>query len=837
MFTHFALLSWFLCAVAAEPEVQPLPPRPALASLRWVVERNEGTVWGAYTSTLGNWVTYSGMFDRNKPWMRLRRGPTLAVRAATTVSHDVDREPWFEVEVPRTTMPWRLTGQVPGGPELMLADAQLAGRARVNLVDALGVHGVQPITLRIYGSALRSELEFGVRFLADGDRSEADVPLGELATLHGRAVVASAGMVPKTPTWPRLWWSRDTRDAVRAKASTPLGRESLGDLSARMADRTELLVGASTPAQQLEHRLLAIRPTPAPALGPLEGRTPPYMPLLRDLNWSGFNQWELASAVTDDPEVAQQARRWSLNLASWQFWRAPHWLAFDNDAGYALQALAQGYDVAHDAYTPEERARVRTAIREIAVQTYRNVLANYAYLENDLRSNHAASTLAGLGMAGLVLLGEDPDAPAWAALAELKMLEAFRIHTSGASWESAAYGRYAVDEWFRLAAPLANVTGREHRHDAFFKKHADYQVAIADWEGRDLGYNQGGASQWWNQWVLSGIAAFTRDPAHQWIGNPPKSSLADGYGERLFLVDPSVPAERPTGRDTAAYFPDIGYAVWRTGWDERDTIVAFHDGPRGTTHQDRDSGHLTLYARGHKFLPDGLGAGADLHNVVTWDYAFQNQYFGGAMSRFFQDRRAGAATGDFQGWRRVVLYLRPELVVVIDRLEVFRDDPDRVGLTLFHPKGDAVSYADGTFTVTEGADALQGTMVLDTDVAPEGRLFDEAGGIKTVVWRYGAAGSSTVHAITLLSTSGAAEAGKVAVTRDGQVWTFRTKSSEVKVGIGAGQVAPGVSADGEVWAARTDGGGHPIVVCGGAHAVLGGKDVASSADCAAASLP
>jgi hypothetical protein len=825
------MIVWIPFALAASPETFPLPPKPALAPLSWVVERNEGSGVAGQTPDRGVWVAYPGLIGGPNPWNRLRKGPNTLVRATTTFSHDLAKEPWLEIEVPRASMAWRLTGAVGDGPEVLLADAQLAGSLRLDLAAALHVTGVQSITLHVYASPPRREIDFGARFLATSTPSRAEVALGDLATVHGRALADAVGLTSITPGWPRLWWNRGNRAAWQKRAGP-----DLAGLAGMLKAKTPFVVDPSKgPDQLLDHGLAFHPPLRDPNAAPAD---PSYAYMTRDLLWSGYNQWELAAAVSDDPEIVAQARRWTLDLAASRFWEVPGWAAWDDGTAFSLQSLAEGYDVAHDAMTPDERAQVRGAMHAIATNFYWNIVVGNGYIENDLRSNHAASSLDGLAMAGLVLLGEDPDAPAWVGLAEVKMKDAFAIHTSGASWESPAYGRFGTDEWFRLSTTLANVTGREHRNDPFFKKHADYDVAVADWDGRDLGYNQGGPHQWWNQWVLLGIAAFTRDPTHQWIGSPDHDDEGSGYGERLFYYDPTVPREKPAGRNVGTLFSDIGLAVWRTGWNKNDTLVGFHDGPRPATHQDRDAGEVTLYGRGHRFLSDGLGALSVDHNLVSWDNQQQDQYQGGSMSRFYQDPRAGAATGDYQGWRRVVLYLRPDVVVLVDRLNVFDQQPDRVALSTFHLTADKVGLDKSTFTAVEGDTALQGTIVLDNDVVPDGRLGPGPSGAKTVAWRFAGAGKPSVNAITLLSLSGATEAGAVTVTRDGSAWTFETTTAKVRVGLGKGTIVDGVSADAEVWAARVDPGGpRTAVACGGAHALAGAKDPVATADCAAATLP
>ena len=149
-----------------------------------------------------------------------------------------------------------------------------------------------------------------------------------------------------------------------------------------------------------------------------------------------------------------------------------------------------------------------------------------------------------LWIAGSDLLPELPRWHRWAALAEQFMLDSFDEHTSGAWTESPSYGNYGVNEWLRLAELLRNVAGRDHLQHAFLKRYANYQLMICDWEGRNLGYNGGGAGQRWNHWVFFYIARELRSPQTQWLANfciEKDTTSFMGYGDAFWWADPTFP--------------------------------------------------------------------------------------------------------------------------------------------------------------------------------------------------------------------------------------------------------------------------------------------------------
>lgn len=658
---------------------------------------------------------------------------------------DLDVTPVLSILCASASAQWRLTAQVSGGNEIVLADFQTAGTCRRNLTDRLRAIGRRDATLRIrvwgwgngkdHAIALRD-----VRFVAFGEDCDAAKLEGHMLARHTALAHARDSYQVLHGAHPRLRFRAEDRALWRARAqaewrpAVAVVLRSVEELAARMAMPT-FEVNAETyrtdrPAWG--HGLVRARPPRVPPLAFGEGAFPfPGLPVegsWRTLCWHLFSNWLIGDAIGDTPVFREQAKRWVVGLVNWRFWLDPEFIYFDFGCAYPLQCLAMGYDIAAPIMTADERGACIAALVDMAHGLYLNTLSGHGSIYNDLRGNHTAVTLCGLGLAGLTLLDKHREAPRWVALADEFMTNAFDAHPSGAWLESPSYGAYGVNEWLKFAEMLENVCGVDRHGHPFLGKFGRYQVMISDWEGRDLGYNGGGAGQYWNHWVFDRIAARTGDREIQWLADALHRGTPEhtGYGDLFWWWNPKLEGKMPEDRNVGHHFADIGVSVWRNGWGKDSTIVLHHCGAKGQ-HKEQNMNHVTLYACGWRVLPDGVGGGTADHNLPIVGTREQNKWGPGETLAFFSDEIGGYALGDSSPatrhpHRRHVLYLRPDVLVWVDDIDVGgrRDVPVAFHLNV---NGD-VALAEGTFSSSNGRTALCGAIAeiggrpLRLDVVP-----------------------------------------------------------------------------------------------------------------------
>ncbi len=760
----------------------------------------------------------------------LDRTAAFHLRHSTTIDWDPGATSCIEVDALTATTQWRLTAQNRYGPEILIADSQVIGVCRRNVAQRLEARDAGELALRIYlwgwGTEPRQYLRCRVSLLPECEETDAGVLVGDMAAGDARVAGLAEKLTRHLEGHPRLRFTAANRATWQQRFATthasyahPVS-EIIADIEAlKAAEPWEL-----TPDTYKSQRpawgsgLLSVRPPPPPELRPGEGRDP-FPGMWRDLNWHDYSLWLLGACISDDPVFVEQAARFAVTPVQWRFWLAPDYHYFDFDSSYPLQCLCFAYDVAFDAMTDAEREEVRAAIATIAHGLYLNTLSGHGSIYNDLRGNHTAVTMCGLGVAGLTLLGEHPEAPKWVALAEKFMVDAFNEHTSGGWLESPSYGAYGVCEWLKLAEMLNNVTGHNHLTDDFLRRFAEYQLHVSDWEGRDLGYNGGGAGEYWDQWVFFAIARAFKDERFQWLGQCllDTSPTHSGYGDLFWWIDASITPRRPTETNTGRTFADIGVNVWRTGWDENATILLHHCGPKGQ-HKEQNMNQVTLYALGQRILPDGLGSGTVHHNVPMVDEKPQNLYYPGQTRAYHSDGVCGYSVGEHPGYyaaERRVLYLRPDIIVLLDTLRV-GDRGDHTIAYRLHARGDA-TVEGNVATVTSGPAALRILTLLDDGTQLPVSLTTE--GEQKGITLYSAAhtGRGTIRAATVVLISPADQVQPVeSAAGDGRI-RITAGDKQYVLGLTPGEITAGFSTTAPLWlASLSEDGPRRIMACGDA---------------------
>ncbi|HFE53249.1 MAG TPA: hypothetical protein ENK07_07385, partial [Bacteroidetes bacterium] len=104
--------------------------------------------------------------------------------------------------------------------------------------------------------------------------------------------------------------------------------------------------------------------------------------------------------------------------------------------------------------------------------------------------------------------------------------------------------------------------------------------------------------------AMAWIANKLRDPVAQRAALE-RAGVWDEFA--LLAVDPDVPEAQAWPAHLQSVRLDTGWVIWRTGWSDRDTVVAFRSGgPANHEHADRNT--VVLKANGEWLLRDPAGA-------------------------------------------------------------------------------------------------------------------------------------------------------------------------------------------------------------------------------------
>jgi len=186
--------------------------------------------------------------------------------------------------------------------------------------------------------------------------------------------------------------------------------------------------------------------------------------------------------ISQEKKYGQAARQWVLHLASWNPDGPTNFRTNCEAAKPMLFRPARAYDWAWDMFTPEERARIRSVTARRIGDAWRSgeVGMGVGHLSRPYNS-HGNRVWHKIGEAGIVFLGEIPEAATWLDYAVNKFYACYPVWADddGGWHEGVSYwaGYMGKAVWWLQAAQSA--LGIDGLRKPFFAQVGDYPLYIA----------------------------------------------------------------------------------------------------------------------------------------------------------------------------------------------------------------------------------------------------------------------------------------------------------------------------------------------------------------------
>ena len=410
----------------------------------------------------------------------------------------------------------------------------------------------------------------------------------------------------------------------------------------------------------------------------------------------------LAWLATRNEAYFAEAQRRMLGLAAWDPLGSTSHAAADLASRELSWSLALAYDWLHPGLDENQKSLVRAPLLARGSAMYDDLIGGRARVAVHPYDSHGNANLTTLALLCVLLAGDVPEA--WNGLRQTLPLA---LHwTSPWGGEDGAYANgtaYSVwDSGSRLLPwfALRWTVGVDVAQKAWVRNYARYLAYFLP-PGSPSGTFGDGAelpvdAQLWAS-LARPYAAFNPDPYARWYA----AQLAAGDASRLEMILAPLaapgPAPLPVGAADGAVFPSVGWAAMHSALaDPARTSVYFKSSRFASynhSHADQngfvvvaggvplaiDSGHFDGYATPHWWQ---WYKQTRAHNAITYDGG-QGQlvyeaggYAPGALTRFehqaAHDTVQGDATAAYGGAltdaRRSLLYLRPDRILVYDRL-------------------------------------------------------------------------------------------------------------------------------------------------------------------------
>jgi len=312
-----------------------------------------------------------------------------------------------------------------------------------------------------------------------------------------------------------------------------------------------------------------------------------------------------AYVLTGDRRYFELTRRYLLTHAAWDHWGDEGGVG-QRDLGFhhMLMFNAIAYDWIYPELSAADRDTIRATLALRAEESYEvstgEVEGIGGWWRHSYVQNHHWINNSALGIAALVLEGEDPRADTWrqTAAAHLAIVRDILDGISDGSWhEGTPYQGYG------LTMSLPFLTNLRRLKDEDLIPHGYYQGYVL-WRlyntlpGTDDFLFSYGDFDWsWGNYynpanLLRFAAAEYRDGRAEWTAEHIIGNARSGRAGRepytapwqvleFLYYDPSVKAISPDDLPTDRVFPDLSGVSWRTDWGKDALIFGLKTGAYG----------------------------------------------------------------------------------------------------------------------------------------------------------------------------------------------------------------------------------------------------------------
>lgn len=569
-------------------------------------------------------------------------------------------------------------------------------------------------------------------------------------------------------------------------------------------------------------------------------------------DWQRITWWRGVTAImlyakTGDKGYADHVKGILIPMCKSEHWE----LGGEQDYGMAaanmMAFVALGYDTIYDLLSEDERALVRKRLWLAADRFYhygwkdlkKRPKASVRYWQGDPQNNHRWHRLCGYLWGCLAIYGEEPGINGYLAHAmdEAKFVLKW-LPQDGSCHESVTYQAFGTQYLVPAILALDNCTGsnnlaanRGFREFPHFRTH----MVLPDRKGL-WNFGDGGEEPYYFSHYNFKCASAWRDEVMQAAHVRNFKAAPDSYsyhGMALLFYDPTLKEGDISQYPAYRYFPDMGIATYREGWDDPNALAVFfkcapYGGQRlneyrdsfnpphyvNVAHDHPDATEFLIAWKGQRFAQDfgDHSRKTEQHSVIKvngkdqagaglgWTQPIPNMGKRAKIEQYFGAKGFGLVRGDASGFyddlnrfARTLLYIDDAYVLVSDEITA------KQAATIdwyYKCKGDWKDEGKQAWLLTKGGASVRVSLAAPEDL----KAAKEADGLKFT--KEGAAGSRWLCLIAPQSAAPAEIASK-AETATGFVLEIKRGDCTDHIQLGASKAGeeretPVLTSDAEV---------------------------------------
>jgi heparinase II/III-like protein/uncharacterized protein DUF4962 len=420
-----------------------------------------------------------------------------------------------------------------------------------------------------------------------------------------------------------------------------------------------------------------------------------------------LNSLQAYTLLRDDKYYEDAVRRLR-NMASWDpsgrtSFNAP---GMDRSARFLTWMLVIGYDWLQPRLDAGTKSQLLATLRVRLGQMYGDVAGARPRIARQPRDSHGINALSMLAVMSVIVAGDIAEADSWVAgtlpLA-LNLMSPWAGEESGFA-NGSAYGTWAMGDTLLYWYALRHATGIDVAQKAWMRNWGRF-MAYFDPPGSPARlFGDGHESSMFDEHKArygKGYAHFAPTPLARWWAS--RITGEDAMRAEYLLSPPapfSGPQPLPAGTPNSLYLPSTGWVAMHSALaDEKRVSLYFKSAPPpygAFNHSHADNNSFVVNAGGQRLAIESgyYDSYKSAHwrnwlhqtrakNAITYDggkgqlYFEQDNKMGyGAITRYGTDGDAELVTGDatqayggaLKQALRTMVYLRPNLIVVYDKL-------------------------------------------------------------------------------------------------------------------------------------------------------------------------
>ena len=402
-----------------------------------------------------------------------------------------------------------------------------------------------------------------------------------------------------------------------------------------------------------------------------------------------------AYLLSGDKEIAAYAIKSLISICKWDIYGATSYKNQDQVHRSIAYKCAMAYDWLYDAMTPEERQTVLDMIRA-RTKVMEGLISRLKRCPYD---SHAWTAFGYIGIIAVATHGEIPESDAWLR----QIIQQYTVvlppwsYQDGGWCQGTGYWQYSTEFNKEFFDVLRNA-GILDLYAKTWQKNEHLWSLYAFPQGVRGSFGDGsclGLSGNYNKRTLYRDAYYLNSGKAKTLAVAYGQNSNDFFNYRVAAIE-ELPAEPLDGMQLSHAFRDIG---WITMSDQTENyeriLLTFKSSPYGSfNHSHADQNSFVLHAYGstlainsgyydayHSKHDSGFTRKTHAHNSITLsgkggqkdDDMFANGRLTSYLTHPSFDLAGGDASSAYRGklkkYQRNIIYVRPEIFVVIDDLE------------------------------------------------------------------------------------------------------------------------------------------------------------------------